>query len=145
MIAYVDTSALVKLFVTEEGSDATRARLSTASVLGTSLVARPELGAALARGVRCGLLTKAEAAEARSCLEAVWPTWVHLTLNESLVARAEELAWEYQLRGYDAVHLASALTWQDHLSSQVAMVTFDRELWQAAAAAGAAAWPDQVP
>jgi hypothetical protein len=29
--------------------------------------------------------------------------------TEVLVARADELAWELGLRGYEAVHLASAL------------------------------------
>jgi predicted nucleic acid-binding protein len=105
MIIYADTSALVKLFVTEAHSDATRLTFQTAQALGTGLLTRAELGSALARGARRGLLSEAEAEEARQWLHRVWPTWIHITMNENLVSRAESLAWDYKLRGYDAVHL----------------------------------------
>jgi predicted nucleic acid-binding protein len=61
MIVYADTSALVKLFVTEEGSEATRDMLRQAQAMGTGLLTRAELGAALARGARRGLLSEKEA------------------------------------------------------------------------------------
>lgn len=142
MIVYADTSALVKLFVTEEGSQATRDTLAQAWAIGTGLLARAELGAALARGARRGLLSGTEAREARRQLEVVWPTWIHIAVDESLVSRAEGLAWEYSLWGYDAIHLASTLTWQEHLGHEVLLATFDQELWEAARQAGVAAWPE---
>ncbi|MCS7219674.1 MAG: type II toxin-antitoxin system VapC family toxin, partial [Thermus sp.] len=95
MILYADTSALVKLFVVEEGSDATRALFRRAFLVGTSVLARAELGAALARAVRRGLIREEEGLEARRRLEAVWPTWVRIAIDEQLIARAEALAWEY--------------------------------------------------
>ena len=142
MIIYADTSALVKLFVTEEGSQATRDMFLGAWIIGTGLLARAELGAALVRGARRGLLAEAEAQQARDQIERVWPTWVHITADERLVSQAEALAWEYYLRGYDAVHLASALTWQERLGHDVVLATFDRELWKAAEQAGLATWPE---
>ena len=142
MIVYADTSALVKLFVTEEGSEASRVLLRQAAVMGTSLLARAELGAALARSARRGLLSEADALEARRRLEGVWPTWVRIGVDEALVARAEALAWEYSLRGYDALHLASALAWQERMQHLVALLTFDRELWEATRRAGLVAWPE---
>jgi len=142
MIVYADTSALVKLFVTEEGSEATRTLLCQASVMGTGLLARAELGAALARGARRGLLSEADALEARRRLEGVWPTWVRIGVDENLVSRAEALAWEYNLRGYDALHLASALAWKERVQHPVALLTFDRELWEASQRAGLIAWPE---
>ena len=142
MIVYADTSALVKLFVTEEGSQATREMFLEAWIIGTGLLARAELGAALVRGVRRGLLAEEEAQQARDQIERFWPTWVHITANESLVSQAEALAWKYYLRGYDAVHLASALTWQEHLGHDIVLATFDRELWEAAQQAGLAIWPE---
>ena len=144
MITYVDTSALVKLFVTEEGSEATRHILREAWSIGTGLLTRAELGAALARGVRRGLISEAEAQEARQQLEVAWPTWVHIAAGETLVSRAESLAWEHDLRGYDAIHLASALTWHEHIGYQVVLATFDRELWEAAQQVGLEAWPERL-
>mgnify|MGYP001062549557 CR=1 FL=1 len=142
MIVYADTSALVKLFVVEEGSEATRDMLLRAWAMGTGLLTRAELAAALARGARKGLLSKAEALEARQRAEAVWPTWIHIAVDEGLVSRAETLAWEYSLRGYDAIHLASALAWQEHIGHQVVLATFDRELWETARYVGLTAWPE---
>ena len=142
MIVYADTSALVKLFVREESSDATREMLRGAQVLGTGLLTRAELGSALARGAQRGYLSTEEALEARRRLETVWGSWVHIAIDEALVSRAEQMAWEYGLRGYDAVHLAAAKVWQEEIEHVILLATFDRELWQAAALAGLEVWPD---
>ena len=145
MIIYADTSALVKLFVTENHSDATRHTFQSAQVLGTGLVTRAELGSALARGARRGILSESKAQEARQQLQLVWPTWIHIVIGESLVARAESLAWEYKLRGYDAVHLAAAQVWQEQIEYAVTLATFDQELWEAAPLAGLKVWPESAP
>jgi uncharacterized protein len=145
MMIYADTSALVKLFVTEANSVATRVAFQDARALGTGLLTRAELGAALARGARRGILSEDEAQTARQWLRRVWPTWSHVMMNADLVSRAESLAWDYKLRGYDAVHLASALSWQSQIGHPVAMATFDQELWDAASLAGLGVWPDTAP
>lgn len=142
MIVYADTSALVKLFVHEVNSEATRDLLRQAQALGTSLLARAELGAAMARGAQRGLITVQEAAEARRRLKTVWPTWIHIAVDEDLVARAEAMAWEHHLRGYDAVHLASALIWHERIGHPLVLATFDRQLWEATQEAGLAVWPE---
>ncbi len=144
MILYADTSALVKLFVVEEGSEATREFFRQAHLLGVSVLARAELGAALARAVRRGLIQEQEGIEACRRLEEVWPTWVRIGVDERLVVRAETLAWEYGLRGYDAVHLAAALLWQERVGYPVVLATFDAGLWQAARQAGLGVWPAEV-
>ena len=143
MIVYADTSALVKLFVTEEGSETTRDMLRQAQAMGTGLLTRAELGAALARGARRGLLSEEEALESRRRLETVWPTWIHLAVDEDLVCRSEVLAWEHGLRGYDAVHLAAALAWQERVGPSIILATFDLELREAARQAGLTAWPEE--
>jgi predicted nucleic acid-binding protein len=142
MIVYGDTSALVKLFVVEENSALTQDMLRQAQALGTGLLTRAELGAALARGAQRGLLSEEEALEARQRLEVVWPTWIHIAIDESLVLQAETQAWEYGLRGYDAVHLAAALAWQERIAAPVVLATFDRELWTAAKQANLSVWPE---
>ncbi len=128
MITYVDTSALVNLFVTEKGSEATRHILGEAWSIGTGLLTRAELGAALARGARRRVISEAEVQGARRQMEVAWPTWVHIAVGETLVSWAESLAWDHDLQGYDAIHLASALTWQEHIGHQVILATFDWEL-----------------
>ncbi len=142
MIVYADTSALVKLFVEEAGTEATREMLSRAQVLGTAVVTWAEMLAALARSVRRGYLAKEEAKEAVRVLEEVWESWVRVRVDEGVVRYAGELAWAHGLRGYDAVHLAAALAWQEGLGYPVMLATFDRELWAAAKEEGLGVWPE---
>ncbi|MDY7078354.1 MAG: type II toxin-antitoxin system VapC family toxin [Chloroflexota bacterium] len=142
MIVYADTSALVKLFVTEENSKATREMLLQAWAMGTGLLTRAELGAALARGARMGLLSEKEAVEAQRQLGMVWPTWVRIAMDEQVISQAEALAWKYALLGYDAIHLASAMIWQEHIEHSIVLATFDRELWAAAQKINLAVWPE---
>ena len=144
MIVYADTSALVKLFVREESAETTREMFKRAHMMGTGLLTRAELGAALSRGVRRGLLLPEEGLEARRRLEAVWSSWVHIAMDASLVFQAEMLSWEYGLRGYDAVHLAAAWRWREEIGHPIVLATFDKELWEAARAVGLEAWPERI-
>ncbi len=70
---------------------------------------------------------------------------MRVPVTETLVARAEALAWTHGLRGYDAVQLASALTWQDALGQETVLATFDRQLWEGGLQAGLRVWPDRLP
>ena len=67
---------------------------------------------------------------------------MHIAMNEALVSRAEQMAWDYGLRGYDAVHLAAARVWHEEIGHPVVLATFDRELWKAASLAGLETWPE---
>ena len=58
MILYLDTSALVKLYVKEPGSQAVRALLEKAQIVSTSRVAYVEMRAGLARKLRQGELSE---------------------------------------------------------------------------------------
>jgi predicted nucleic acid-binding protein len=111
----------------------------------TSIVSRAEIAAAFAKAVRAGLLTNLVARNAQRAFAGDWPDVVRVPVTESLVERAGALAWEHGLRGYDAVHLASALTWQESVGEQILLATFDQQLWDAARQAGLKAWPDQLP
>ncbi|MCL5996710.1 MAG: type II toxin-antitoxin system VapC family toxin [Chloroflexi bacterium] len=64
---------------------------------------------------------------------------------KALMARADTLAWEHGLRGYDAVHLASAVIWREAPGESVTLATFDKQLWEAAPKAGLAIWPETPP
>lgn len=59
-------------------------------------------------------------------------------IDEALARRAGELADAHGLRGYDAVHLASALALG---ATETLLVTWDRDLGKAAAGAGLAVAP----
>jgi uncharacterized protein len=104
---YVDTSSLIKLYVSEAGSDVVRQLVGDASVVATSVVAYAETRAALARLRREGALTGSKLGSAKTQFEEQWPTYLTLDVTDSLCRAAGELAEKYRLRGFDSIHLAS--------------------------------------
>ena len=145
MIVYLDASALVKRYVAEPGSTEVEALIGAARAIGTGVVSRAEVAAALAKAARVGLLTREAAAKALEAFNADWEHLIRLQLGEPLVARAAVLAWEQGLRGYDAVHLAAALVWRETLGEMVAVATYDPELWRGAQTSGLSPWPAVMP
>ena len=144
MIAYLDASALVKRYLVERGSRETSALTAESEMTATSIVSRAEVAAALAKAARTGLVTHDIARNAQRSFAGDWPDLVRVPVTEALVERAEALAWEHGLRGYDAVQLASALTWQESVGEEIVLATFDQQLWEAARQAGMKAWPDNL-
>ncbi len=140
MIVYLDASALVKRYVAEVGSTEVDQLLARADVVGTVAISRAEVAAALAKAARVGTLRRDEAEAAVQVFRAEWVDLVRLQLTEVILAQDDTLAWEVGLRGYDAVHLAVARSWQSSLGEPVTLATYDRQLWQAAGAAGLVAW-----
>ena len=117
--------------------------LTGAGVAGASVISRLEMAAALTKAIRLGTLTRQAAASALQVFRSEWPTLVRVQAMEILVARADELAWQLGLRGFDALHLASALTWQEGMGEEVTVATFERQLWQAAGQRRLTAFPPQ--
>ena len=143
-IIYLDTSALVKQYVQERGSREVQRLIKSADHSGTSLITRSEMAAALARAVRIKIFPAAEAEAAWNQFLGEWSTLSRLNISKQIVDRAAALAWEFTLCGYDAVHLASAILWQETLETQITLATFDRELWSAGSLAGLIVWPENL-
>ncbi|MEW5957212.1 MAG: type II toxin-antitoxin system VapC family toxin [Chloroflexota bacterium] len=144
MILYLDASALVKRYVAESGSTETGEAMARAEVIGTVIISRAEVAAALAKAVRVGALPLEEAAASLKAFRNEWLDLVRVEVTEMVITRADSLAWEHNLRGYDAVHLAAALVWQEAMGAPVTIATFDRHLWAAAERVGLAAYPNDL-
>lgn len=99
----------MKLFVDEVGSDEVAGIWSSAHTSASSRLLYPEARAALAATARAGRVSATRLPALRDDLERLWRDVVRIELTSSLAARAGDLAEEHGLRGYDAVHLASAL------------------------------------
>jgi len=145
MILYLDASALVKRYVAEAGSAEVGSAISQAVLKGTALISRAEIAAAFGKAVRVGALKQEEALAALQVFRNDWIDLVRIQMTEMVIARADLLAWDHGLRGYDAVQLASALAWQDALGEQVTMATFDKHLWTVAESVGLVACPADLP
>jgi predicted nucleic acid-binding protein len=145
VISYLDASALVKRYIVERGSKETIALTGESEMTATSIVSRAEVVAALAKAARTGVVTQELARNARRLFRGDWPDLVRVPATEALLERAEGLAWEHGLPGYDSVQLASALTWQESAGAEMVLATFDQQLWDAAKRAGLKAWPAERP
>jgi hypothetical protein len=144
MILYFDSSALVKRYLHEARSAEVERVFIRAEQTGTAMISRAEVSAALAKAVRMNWVAHADAMKGLTEFQSQWKTIFRLHIREITVERADALAWTYSLRGYDAIHLACAMLWQESISSLVTLATFDEPLWVAAQSAGLAAWPESL-
>lgn len=142
MILYLDTSALVKRYVIEAGSQEVIAWIEQAEMVGSVVLTRVEMAATLAKAVRHNWVNRQEAENAWQDFLEHWLSFTRLSVTPATLERASLLAWEYGLRGYDATHFAAASIWQEILETPVTLATFDRELWLAAQKTGMAVWPE---
>lgn len=136
MIVYLDTSALVKLYVDEAGSDEVAGSVEDARLVATSRVAYPEARAAFARRRREGGMTSAGLRRAVLALERDLSSYVLVEVDAALAREAGDLAERRALRGAGAIHLASALMLSLHDPLVPRFLAFDRRLLDAAAAEG---------
>jgi predicted nucleic acid-binding protein len=123
--------------VAEDGSALAADLWDSPHAAASSILAYPEGRAALAAGRRLGRLTPAGYREAIEDFEATYDELLVVGVNEDVARRAGTLAEELDLRGYDAVHLASALA----LGSATTFITWDVDLSAAAHESGLAVAP----
>jgi predicted nucleic acid-binding protein len=110
---YLDTSSLVKLYVTEAHSALVRAWSEEAEIIATCRVAYPETVSAFSRRYRNGDLTKRDYDRVMKTFDVEWPHYAVIDFDELMAGR---LAETYGLRGFDAVHLSSAKLLQSSAS-----------------------------
>ena len=132
MIAYLDTSSLVKLYVEEDGSPLIRELVGRAELVATSVVAYAEARAALARQRREGGLTSAGYDRARDDFERDWPRYLTVEVSEAVYRSAGDLAEKHHLRGFDSLHLASYLSLYRDGAREIRFSAFDEALNRAA-------------
>jgi predicted nucleic acid-binding protein len=145
MILYLDASALIKRYIAERGTELVGNAIAAAAATGTSVICRAEIAAALAKAVRMNVVAAEDASAALQVFRGEWPRLVRVQVTEALIDQADLLAWELGLRGYDAVHLASALLWRDAMGEDVTFAAFDRRLWVAAGQRGLLHYPADLP
>ncbi len=131
MILYLDTSSLVKLYVEEEASAVVEGLVGSAEATGTSVIAYAEARAAFARRFRENAFSSKDYKWLRSRFESDWKNFLSIHVTREIVRMAGDLAEKHGLRGFDAVHLASALTLREKLDSPVTFSCYDRRLQNA--------------
>lgn len=136
MNVYFDTSALVKVYVREAESDLVLALVDAAAGLFTSRVAYTEARSAIARRRREGSLTSAAGATAVKVLDREFDDFGIIEVDADLARAGGALADRHGLRGFDAIHLASALRVRSVTDEPPRFVALDARLLAAARAEG---------
>jgi predicted nucleic acid-binding protein len=108
VIGYLDTSVFVPLVVAEPTSESCRRFWDDADSVVSSRLLYAEAAAALAQAQRMGRLTEEGLDASLRLLDELWREIDVVEVDQIVVERAAILARRFQLRGYDAVHCASA-------------------------------------
>ena len=141
MILYLDASSLVAIYLREHRRYEVVAEWrERADWVAMSVATYAEARAAFARALRSTSrepsLTPDDYAIAVEEIDIDWPAYAHVNCDEALIQQAGENAARYALRGYDAVHLTSALMLRTARTDEIHFSTWDRALADAAVSAG---------
>ena len=119
---YADSSALVKRYLEEHGSDKLNAKIAGATKAShrvlTSVLSFAEVHAAMARKLRERTVRATEYHWATARFDSDWRTYLtRVDLTTAVLTLIPDLVKRHSLKGSDAIHLASALWVRDSLES----------------------------
>lgn len=138
MIAYLDASALVKLFVEEDGAEIARGVWESDLPAVTARIAQTELACALGAALREARL--GDRAVADDVLDGtfLWRRTDAIEATAHVLETAARLGVAHRLRALDAVHLASVCSLRD---LHPVLVSWDGAQRRAAEAEGLPVYP----
>jgi predicted nucleic acid-binding protein len=136
LIHFLDSSAMVKRYVRESGTDLVLGLFRRGRSLAGSRLAVVEVAAALARRARRGDIEQRAADAAIARFTADFGRLHVVEVRQRVVERARELVQTVDLRAYDALQLASAIELCKQSGSPLTFVAGDLALLQAAESEG---------
>lgn len=140
-LLYLDTSALVKIYIDERGSERMNELASPDADhdLAICLVTQVEFHSAIRRRRRVGELGDEAVKQAAESFDSQFRAkFLRRPLNDWTLNLASELTSRHPLRAYDAVQLASCLALEMDTGLSPTFVCADRRLLDAAEAEGLA-------
>ena len=135
---YFDSSALVKRYLTEVGSDWVQTRCNDpAHIIALADIGRVEIAAAFASKRRGQFITQVDYQKARAkFISDAQHNYQIVPVTSARIDEAIDLTARHRLRGYDAVHLACALYLNHTLLtselSPLVFITADTDLLESA-------------
>lgn len=133
MITYFDTSALVKKYNLEDHSDKVIEVWNNSETIITSIITFAEIMAVFGRKYQDNALAKNDYNKAVKDIEYDWKALTIVNISNQLLTNIKFKTQEYNLRGFDAIHLCSALYFKDKMElKEVTFACFDKQLNRAA-------------
>ena len=131
---YLDSSALVKRYAEEAGTDFVKSILSTDRLMTTSKLTYPEILSALMRKVRAGEIKRKRFDDIVDRFEKDWNHVLVLEFHNELLQIVKPLIEKHPIKSADAIHLSSALWLKLSSKIDVTFVASDLNLLKAAQA-----------
>lgn len=132
MVIYLDSSALVKRYVEEDGSEKVNLLLGRSRVVSLSKLAYPEILSAFARRYRGKEISKHDFLKSIKSFEDDWDFFSIIEVQEELLPIMKLQIERHFLKGADSVHLASALWLKKVLKENITFIASDNHLLRAA-------------
>lgn len=133
----MDSSSIVKLYVDEEHAGETLQAVEASDRIATASIAYVEVKAAFARRHReRRIRTRNQLRKVNNDFDVDWPAFITSATSTDIIGRAAQLVATHPLSGYDAVHLATALTLRSQTPEDVSFSSWDGQLSRAARAEG---------
>jgi predicted nucleic acid-binding protein len=129
---YFDSSALVKRYLKEKGTDVVLSLTTREEFVATSKLAYPELLSTFMRKNREGGLREEPLKSILNRLEADWLEFFIIEIHDELFPLVKSLIRKYPLKGADSIHLASALWLESMTKTEVMFIASDMSLLDAA-------------
>jgi len=141
LILYLDTSALVKRYFEEPHSSEVAELWQAADDIATSSVAYAEALASFHRKSREAVLDAGILDAISYNLRSDWPTFIRIQVTDELNTYIDRALTTHPLRGFDAIHLASAMILHEKFLESLLFICFDKRLTQAAQSEGIKTYP----
>ena len=141
MILYLDTSALVKLYFQEPFSDDILVKWRSAEQIVTSSVAYAETLASIYRKNREGNIENSLIGWLVASFQRDWESFIRVEVTDELNPHIHRAVGRYPLRGFDLVHIASAMLIRERLPEDFVFACFDDKLTCAARSEGLRTFP----
>src|SRR3990172_7058116 len=125
---YLDTSALIKRFGAEKGSPLIQTLVVQEGSVATAKIAYAEVYAGLTRRRRDGHLSDGLYALSCKQFESDWRAYIRVDLRDEVLLLARDLIRRHPLRGFDAIHLASALSLKRALGEEITFAAAGRRI-----------------
>lgn len=136
MILYLDTSALVKIYVDEAFRPNVLEAITSANIVATHVLSFVEAHAAFARLQREEKLSTKQLDGLKLNFTKDWENYLQVETVQFVLHQAASFAEVFALRAYDSVHLSAAHYLFKQGKQAVTFACFDRKLNQAAKVLG---------
>jgi predicted nucleic acid-binding protein len=131
---YFDSSALVKRYVEEQGSDKVNALFEEKPIATASRLAYPEILAAITRRHKAGDIETGAFERIKTAFQADWTCFVVIEIHKEVIQFIDEVIAKHALKGAGSIHLSTALWLRKATKGDIVFVASDLELLKAAKA-----------